>query len=65
MVGVPQAMRLRHGTAVRTTDQAFREAPVTRIYEASGDFAGMGSVLPDGQIRALKLLNPSKQPKIR
>ncbi len=60
VIGAPQAVLLRLGALVHSLDPAFAEADVARIYDTSGSFAGVGSVLPTGQIRALKLLNLAK-----
>ena len=59
-----QAALLRRGAVVQSTDPAFETALVARIYDASGGFAGIGSVLESGQIRALKLLNLAKESQI-
>ena len=60
IVAPAQADLLRQGSVVRTSDLAFEAAPVARIYEVSGRFAGVGSVHESGQIRGMKLLNLSK-----
>ncbi len=60
VIGTAQATVLRLGARVQSLDPAFAEAEVARIYDTSGGFAGIGSVLPTGQIRALKLLNLAK-----
>lgn len=53
----PQVALLRHGALVQTTDPAFGAVATARIYDASGSFAGIGSVGENGEIRALKVLN--------
>lgn len=57
IVAPSQADFLRQGGVVQTTDSAFTPAAIARIYDTDGTFAGIGSVLPTGQIRGLKLLN--------
>ena len=61
IVRASQATLLRRGAVVLSADPAFEPTLVTRIYDASGAFAGIGSVLESGQIRALKLLNLEKE----
>jgi len=64
IVRPPQAALLRRGAVVQSADLAFEPALLARIYDASGDFAGIGSVLESGQIRGLKLLNLAKESQI-
>ncbi|MEP6872341.1 MAG: tRNA pseudouridine(55) synthase TruB [Anaerolineaceae bacterium] len=56
-----QTTLLRSGAVVLSADRAFVPSPVARIYDTSGAFAGIGSVLESGQIRAMKLLNLEKE----
>lgn len=61
IVRASQATLLRRGAVILSADPAFEPTPVVRIYDASGGFAGIGSVLESGQIRGLKLLNLEKE----